>query len=423
MGFAILRTAKLKHAASVRRSLKHAFREQDTPNADPARADQNTHLGAASVAEAMAKAEALWPEKRRKDAVLVVEYLVTGSPEDLKGKTRQQQDAYFADALDWLRERHGAQNVVYAGIHRDEHTPHLYAYVVPLDAATGRLNAKKWLGGAKALTEMQTEFAERVGKAHGLERGIEGSKARHQTVRQFYAGIEAVEKPRGKLRADFVQPREVGRKWLGLVPVRETPQQVAERIDAGYQQLYAPIATAAGAVVSERKRAKEATETAKAQVAKVEEGKRAKQTLAEFVGELTPDQLAEVAQLAKTHRQRNRVEAEATRRADQLAQLVRRATGAALTFCEKALAAIKDKAGSWRSVDWPTVERAAAREAVHENGQPRVEAVRAVLELSPGQAGTDAKTAETMLTRAAIDDREHGLQPPKPERDGPSLSR
>ena len=80
----------------------------------------------------------------------------------------QGRDAYFNDALKWLRERHGGANVVYAGIHRDETTPHMYAYVVPLDEATGRLNARKWLGGAKALSEMQTDFAANVGARHGL---------------------------------------------------------------------------------------------------------------------------------------------------------------------------------------------------------------------------------------------------------------
>ena len=36
--------------------------------------------------------------------------------------------------------------MVYAGVHRDESTPHMYAYVVPLDESTGRLNARRWLG-------------------------------------------------------------------------------------------------------------------------------------------------------------------------------------------------------------------------------------------------------------------------------------
>ncbi|QQM83495.1 plasmid recombination protein (plasmid) [Klebsiella quasipneumoniae] len=87
------------------------------------------------------------------------------------------------------RERHGAENLIYAGIHRDETTPHLYAYVVPLDPQ-GKLNCRHFLGGAKALSQMQTDFAERVGQRHGLQRGIEGSKARHTTVRQYYAALQ-----------------------------------------------------------------------------------------------------------------------------------------------------------------------------------------------------------------------------------------
>ena len=185
MGYAILRTQKLKDKGSIRRSLKHAFREQDTPNADPSRTPDNTHIGASNVAEAMGNLEAKLPPKIRKNGVLAIEYLVTGSPEDLNGKTRREQDQYFSDALKWLKERHGAEHVVYAGVHRDETTPHMYAYVVPIDAK-GKLNCRAFLGGAKALSEMQTDFASNVGLKHGLERGIEGSKAKHQRVSHFY---------------------------------------------------------------------------------------------------------------------------------------------------------------------------------------------------------------------------------------------
>ncbi len=185
--YAILRTQKLKATGAVWRSLKHAFREQPTPNADPAKAAQNAHLGATSAAEAMQQVRARLPEKRRKDAVLAIEYLITASPEAMQAMDARGRDAYFNDALKWLRERHGGANVVYAGIHRDESTPHMYAYVVPLDEATGRLNARKWLGGhASVLSEMQTDFAEKVGARHGLERGIKGSRAKHERVKRHY---------------------------------------------------------------------------------------------------------------------------------------------------------------------------------------------------------------------------------------------
>ena len=185
--YAILRTQKLKATGAVWRSLKHAFREQPTPNADPERAANNAHLGASSAREAMEKVRARLPDKRRKDAVLAIEYLITASPEAMQAMDARGRDAYFNDALKWLRERHGGANVVYAGIHRDESTPHMYAYVVPLDESTGRLNARKWLGGhASVLSEMQTDFAEKVGARHGLERGIKGSRAKHERVKRHY---------------------------------------------------------------------------------------------------------------------------------------------------------------------------------------------------------------------------------------------
>lgn len=235
--FAILRVQKLKHLASVRRSLKHSFREQDTPNADPGKASQNTHIGATSVDQGMAGVQALLPEKRRKDAVLAIEYLVTASPDAMHGKTREQQDAYFADALQWLKDRHGAQNIVYAGIHRDELTPHLYACAVPLDEASGRLNAKKWLGGPKALANMQTEFVERVGAKHELQRGIEGSKAKHQKVKAFYAEIgkpsqhdayvAETEAARDAAQAEADKLRAWRERFLGLMSPREQAEMVA----------------------------------------------------------------------------------------------------------------------------------------------------------------------------------------------------
>lgn len=194
MNYVILRTQKLKSGAAIRRSLLHAFREQQTPNADAERTADNTHMGATSTAEALDRFNARLATVGtvRKNAVLAVEYLVTASPEAMQGKTREQQDAYFADGLEWLKAKHGEENVLYAGIHRDESTPHMYAYVVPIDQR-GKLNCRAFLGGAGALRDMQTDFTARVGERHGLRRGVENSRARHQTVRAFYGRLEQLE--------------------------------------------------------------------------------------------------------------------------------------------------------------------------------------------------------------------------------------
>ena len=213
MGYAILRTQKLKSKQEVRRSLKHSFRAQETPNADPMRTPENTHIGAKNTLDAMQKIEACLPSKIRKNGVWAIEYLITASPEDMQGKTRAQQDAYFSDAHQWLQARHGAENVVYAGIHRDETTPHMYAYVVPIDSK-GKLNCRAFLGGAKALSEMQTDFADRVGRKHRLERGIEGSKARHTKVRAFYGAIEHTPHQHAHFSAEQVERRLLSQNFI-----------------------------------------------------------------------------------------------------------------------------------------------------------------------------------------------------------------
>lgn len=187
MSYAILRTAKLKSIGNIAGSLSHTYRTIPTPNANPQLTDQNinSHDTADLALEAI---KAKIPAKHRSDAVLCIEYLITGSPE-WEGWDTQKQQQYFDGAIDWLKDKHGADNVVMTGIQLDESTPHLVAYVVPLDDK-GKLNAKKYLGGRDKLTAMQTDFAVKVANPLGLERGLEGSKATHTTIKQFYSDIQ-----------------------------------------------------------------------------------------------------------------------------------------------------------------------------------------------------------------------------------------
>ena len=68
----------------------------------------------------------------------------------------------------------------------------MIAYVVPL--VDRKLNAKKFLGGREKLSKMQTDFADNVGKSVGLVRGLEGSKAEHQTIKKYYANVNTAVK-------------------------------------------------------------------------------------------------------------------------------------------------------------------------------------------------------------------------------------
>lgn len=193
MTYAIFRVAKLKTIGNIVGSANHAFRENDTPNADPKRLKENKLAGAATTAELLASVKSKLPEKRRKDAVLALEYFIGASPEafgDNWQKSGKYKKDYFNDALAWLAKRHGAENVVAAQIHLDEKTPHMSVYVVPR-TAEGKLSAKQFVGGRTVLSKMQSDFAREVGARHRLKRGIEGSRATHTTRKQFYGALDA----------------------------------------------------------------------------------------------------------------------------------------------------------------------------------------------------------------------------------------
>ena len=51
--FAIMRCKKLAKMGNVAASLKHAYRERETPNADASRTPDNDHWAAKSTDEAM----------------------------------------------------------------------------------------------------------------------------------------------------------------------------------------------------------------------------------------------------------------------------------------------------------------------------------------------------------------------------------
>jgi len=427
MGYAILRTQKLKSGIAIRRSLTHAFREQETPNADPSRTPENTHIGAADVDEALANLNErlATQDKVRKNAVLAVEYLITASPEDMRGKSRQEQDAYFRDALKWVEDKHGKANVIYAGIHRDEQTPHMYAYVVPLDGR-GKLNCRSFLGGAKALSQMQTEFSQEVGQQHGLQRGIEGSKARHTSIQQYYSRVSKafeplpeVKTPAPKLRPEPEKPglfagkdakeayqldhgawqREQAaaqiQKQQHMAEVRaqrDTAVEVAKRHQAQAKEA-AALKDEVGQLKQSNGVYAKTVAQRKAEVVKLlavaelftpEEIRaaqvRKQQQEAEKarLAELTRSKAAEVARVAS-------IDAEAARRVQGVQKLLQRG-GAEHTFGVRAATALREAGGDASRVDWKAVETRAVIESMGRHGQSAENVTKALLAHSPLRA-------------------------------------
>ena len=237
MSFAILRIQKLKSFADVGGSLSHNYRNRETLNADDARTHLNEHELDTNE-KCMTAIRDRIPEKRRKDAVLCIEHLITASPE-WDGWGTEKETAFFEQSKKWLENKYGKNNVVSTTIHRDETTPHLVAYVVPVDEETGRLNARKFIGGSRyTLSQMQTDFAVEV-KDLGLDRGVQGSKAKHTSIKEYYEIVNKYENEPGIEKGltyevpepDFFESKNAYGERVANAMIDQIFDQIAPRFD------------------------------------------------------------------------------------------------------------------------------------------------------------------------------------------------
>jgi hypothetical protein len=231
MSFAIYRTAKLGSFGEIGGSLSHTYRTRPTPNADENKLHLNKHIFETYNQCFDALKNAI-PEKRRSNAVLCIEHLITASP-DWNGWGTKKEEEFFKKSLEFLNKKYGKENVIACSIHRDETTPHLIVYVVPIDEKGG-LNAKKWLGGRSKLSQTQTEFANEV-KHLGLERGLENSKARHKTIKEFYAEIE---KPTLKLEERKYEIQPINYDLIPKMGLLETTSSFNKKLEASYKDIH-----------------------------------------------------------------------------------------------------------------------------------------------------------------------------------------
>ena len=302
MAFAIMRAKKLNSMGGVAASLQHCYRERNTPNADDSRTAENDHRAAQSTDEAMGKLRELLPEKRRKDAVLMVEYVMTASPEWWTEATSEQQADFFDQAHKWLAEKYGADRIVTATIHRDETSPHLSAFVVPL-TADGRLSAKDFIGNRSKMTADQTSFAKAV-QHLGLERGIERSRATHTSIKQHYAAIEKGTKSEVTITPEALEPRAYKREGLAeklrLSTRVESTEAVAARLTGAVNEGFAGTIANAAESAQNARRAREMQKTM------VDQQKKLKTLQEPFKG-LSHDQVKDVLALAMKMQRENEV--------------------------------------------------------------------------------------------------------------------
>lgn len=157
-------------------------------------------------------AEANLARKPQRNASAAIEIVVSASPDWFDPKTPGRWASYLSDALEFIGQTYGKENILHHAVHCDERTPHLHVLLVPLtrkmesrerDRTTGkdtrprkivetqvlRYGSNAFLGGRRGLRKLQDDLATQVGAKYGLERGVRGSTARHTDQYEWAAKV------------------------------------------------------------------------------------------------------------------------------------------------------------------------------------------------------------------------------------------
>lgn len=235
--YAILRIDKLKHRGSVASQASHVERTRLTKNADPARTHLNRWVvGGPGMYESSKKVWDAVP-KIRSDAVLALDVMMTASPEAFE-RADFDLEKWTQDSVKWLKNHFKGATIVGLQLQLDESTPHIQGIIIPTDHKPDgalQLNAKKWMGGKPKLIAMQTSYHKAVAH-HGLERGIEGSEAKHERIKTYYGAMHA--KPPVKIRGVKVEePPLLLTQKSRLAWAEQQTRQIIDRMRKPVSQL------------------------------------------------------------------------------------------------------------------------------------------------------------------------------------------
>ena len=215
MGYAVLHMEKTSGTDAAMSA--HIERTINPKNADESRTHLNRELitfpdGVESRTQAIQHRldTAGLTRKIGNNQVRAIRILLTGTHEDMERITNDGRlDEWCSDNLKYLADTFGKENIVSAVLHMDEQTPHIHATLVPIvrgerkrkkkeeqvkmryrkkPTDTVRLCADDIMTRTK-LKSYQDTYAQAMSR-YGLQRGIDGSLARHKSTQQYYRDIQ-----------------------------------------------------------------------------------------------------------------------------------------------------------------------------------------------------------------------------------------
>lgn len=138
----------------------------------------------------------------RSDSVVLADWVIGASAEFFDGMGKEDIKKYFSYCVNWFVKKIGEGRVINAVVHMDEQTPHLHFSYVPIienkEKGGYKLSCKD-LHSRQFLRAVQNELPKQLQyMGFEIERGIEGSKAKHitpQKYKQLQSEIQAEVKP------------------------------------------------------------------------------------------------------------------------------------------------------------------------------------------------------------------------------------
>lgn len=220
--------------------------EADNPQIDSERTIDNYHMNFSGLTYTefinnRLKELGLHP---RKDAVVMNSFVVGSDKAFFDGLPKMLQYNFFSDCAEFFEERYGQENVISAVVHLDETTPHMHLNLIPI-TPDGRLCSKDLFDKPK-LQQLQTDFYEAVGKKYGLQRGKEGSQAKHLSTAEYKAKkiIEEAEeiKRKNQVYADALKetqngeiPKKSGKLQEQVIALTVENKDLKNRLDRSMQ--------------------------------------------------------------------------------------------------------------------------------------------------------------------------------------------
>lgn len=193
MSYAVLHMQKMKGPA-IKGMQIHNQREKESrtnEDIDPERSDLNydvLHDQKVDYKKMIDREiEKRYTGKRavRKDAVKLCSFMITSDKPFFDKLSPEDEKRFFEKSVEFLQNRYGKENIVYASVHKDEKTPHMHVGMVPI-TNEGKLSAKEFFGQRSELQSLQTDFHNHVKElGFDLERGEKGSDRKHIETQKF----------------------------------------------------------------------------------------------------------------------------------------------------------------------------------------------------------------------------------------------